>query len=70
MTIKKRLFFSNAAMILMPIIVILFIVFLLNIVLSNGFGNSIGGFKQNWQKTDGPLTEVYNELQKTAFLTI
>jgi len=65
MSIKKRLFFANAAMIVMPIIAIVFIIFLLNIVFFNGFGS---GFKQNWQRSDGELTGVYNELQKTASL--
>ncbi|MCM3569232.1 cell wall metabolism sensor histidine kinase WalK [Neobacillus mesonae] len=68
MSIKKRLFFSNAVMIIMPIIVIIFIIFLLNIVFFNGFGSNKGGFNQNWQRIDGALTEFYNELQKTASL--
>lgn len=66
MSIKKRLFFSNAAMIVIPLIVIIFIVFLLMTVFFNGFHD--GGFKQNWQKTNRASTEIYNELQKTASL--
>ncbi|MDY0395662.1 hypothetical protein RWE15_16110 [Virgibacillus halophilus] len=68
MSIKKRLFLSNAAMILAPIIVIIFIGFLLHIVFFNGFGNSKGGFKENWNTKDSALTRVYDALQKTASL--
>jgi len=68
MSIKKRLFFSNAAMIVMPIIMIISIILLLNIVFFNGFDPSGGNFKKYWQTTDGKISEVYIELQKKASL--
>lgn len=66
MSIRKRLFLSNFAMIVMPIIIILLIIFLFNIVINGGFkGNH---FKQRWQSTEAPTSEVFNDLKKAASL--
>ncbi|MBS4201754.1 HAMP domain-containing histidine kinase [Bacillus sp. FJAT-49732] len=67
MSIRKRLFISNAAMIVMPIIIIVFIIFLLSMVYSNG--SFIGThFRQQWQNNDERTVELFNKLQKTASL--
>ncbi|MBS4219948.1 HAMP domain-containing histidine kinase [Bacillus sp. FJAT-49711] len=65
MSIRKRLIISNATMIVMPIIIIVFIIFLLNVVYNDGTIIDTH-FKQRWQNTGGRTAELFNELQKTA----
>ncbi|MBP1949073.1 HAMP domain-containing sensor histidine kinase [Virgibacillus litoralis] len=65
MSIRKRLFLSNAAMIVMPIIFIIVIVILLNLVTSGGFNQSQQG---GWNSTEGNDIEIFNSLKKTASL--
>ncbi|MCR2822278.1 sensor histidine kinase [Lederbergia panacisoli] len=67
MSIRKRLIISNAAMIVMPILIIVFIIFLLSAVYSDGA--VIGKhFKQQWQSMGEKNTELFLNLQKTASL--
>src|SRR5690606_13078371 len=67
MSIRKRLFISNAAMIVMPIILIVLIIILLSVVYNDGA--FIGKhFRQHWQNTDERTAELFNGLQKTASL--
>ncbi|WP_430790656.1 sensor histidine kinase [Virgibacillus flavescens] len=65
MSIRKRLFFSNAAMIIMPVIIILFLVFLVKVVFS---GTSQFNLQQHWQNADASTSELYETLIKTASL--
>ncbi|MFB4168872.1 sensor histidine kinase [Virgibacillus sp. JSM 102003] len=65
MSIRKRLFLSNTAMIVMPIIFIIGIVILLNVVTSGGFNQSQQG---GWNTAEGNDIEIFNSLKKTASL--
>ncbi|WP_391119638.1 ATP-binding protein [Psychrobacillus sp. L3] len=68
MSIRKRLFLSNAAMIVTPIIIILLILFLINIVFNEGAGFGPNNFKQRWQNPEDSNTELFNNLKKVASL--
>lgn len=64
MSIRKRLFISNAAMIATPILFIMVIVILLNVVINDGFND----FHQGWQSSAGPNATTFHNLKKTASL--
>ncbi|WP_099159209.1 sensor histidine kinase [Virgibacillus ndiopensis] len=64
MSIRKRLFLSNAAMILMPIGVIIIILFLINVVINGG--HEVNG--NRWHGPEPQNTELMNDLTKTASL--
>ncbi|WP_404456335.1 HAMP domain-containing histidine kinase [Virgibacillus necropolis] len=65
MSIRKRLFLSNAAMVLMPIIIFVLLIILLNIVLNGG----TNGFDHNgWNSTEESDAELFTQLTKIASL--
>ncbi|MBM7553356.1 sensor histidine kinase [Thalassobacillus pellis] len=66
MSIRKRLFMSNAAMILLPIIIIIFILVLLHIVL--GGRESFQDSGNQWMHRASENIELYDSLVKTASL--
>lgn len=66
MSIRKRLFLSNAAMIIMPVFIIIIIAFLLNTILGVGF--SYHGKPSGKSQPDNANTELFHNLKKTASL--
>lgn len=68
MSIRKRLFISNAAMIILPIFIIMIIFILLHIVLSDNtnFNGYIGHDRR--QSVEGSNIELFNALKRIASL--
>ncbi|RDW22437.1 two-component sensor histidine kinase [Oceanobacillus arenosus] len=68
MSIRKRLFISNTAMIVLPILIIMIIFILLHIILSNdtNFNGYVG--QDKGQPVEGSNIELFNELKKIASL--
>ncbi|MFQ3545549.1 ATP-binding protein [Halobacillus rhizosphaerae] len=69
MTIRKRLFISNAAMILMPIIMLILYVILLNLFFGNELRTFTNQFHQGWKSQPAVEdNETFTNLKKTASL--
>ncbi|MEH7547504.1 sensor histidine kinase [Neobacillus vireti] len=69
MSIRKSLFISNAAMIMIPIIVFFLYFLLLNIVIGGGMKNWTQNFQHRWQtQPSGTNNQLFTDLKKTASL--
>ncbi|MGG1676794.1 sensor histidine kinase [Neobacillus sp. NRS-1170] len=69
MTIRKSLFLSNAAMVIMPIIIFILYFTLLNVMFSGDFKLLSNNFHRGWQSGEGGQNiEFFNQLKKTASL--
>ncbi|MGV3465456.1 MAG: sensor histidine kinase [Heyndrickxia sp.] len=68
-SIRKRLFLSNAAMVLMPIFLFIIYFVLLNIVFNGDLKNFGNNFHQNWQQSeDNKNTDIFHSLSKISSL--
>ncbi|MGG3468146.1 HAMP domain-containing sensor histidine kinase [Neobacillus pocheonensis] len=69
MSIRKSLFLSNAAMVIMPIIIFILYFTLLNIIFSGDFKLLSNNYHRGWQTgAGGQNIELFNQLKKTAAL--
>lgn len=69
MSIRKRLFISNAAMVLMPIFIFIIYFILLNIVFNGDLKNLWSNFHQGWQQTeDNKNSAIFHQLNKISSL--
>ncbi|MBS4173041.1 HAMP domain-containing sensor histidine kinase [Bacillus sp. FJAT-49736] len=68
MSIRKRLFISNAAMVLMPIFILILYFILLNVVFRGDFRIFNSHLHQGWQDPGSNNTSTFNQLTKLAAL--
>ena len=67
MTIRKSLFLSNAAMVIMPIFIFILYFALLNVLFSGDFKLLNNNYHRGWQTgAGGQNIELFNQLKKTA----
>jgi signal transduction histidine kinase len=69
MSIRKRLFISNAAMVLMPFVMFILYFLLLNVLFSGDIKNLSNNYHRGWQTPQiGNDVQMFNRLKKTASL--
>ncbi|WP_223591833.1 sensor histidine kinase [Neobacillus bataviensis] len=69
MSIRKSLFLSNAAMVIMPTLIFILYFALLNVLFSGDFKLLSNNYHRGWQTgTGGQNIELFNQLKKTASL--